>query len=337
MPLRDVVGHRRIVALLARSIARASLPPSLIFAGPSGVGKRLAALGAAQTLNCLAPRATPDLEIDACGACASCVRIARGVHPDVLVIEPNEKGNINIEQVREAIDRAAYRPFEGRCRVAIIDEADALGVPPQHALLKTLEEAGSASVFILVTAHPDLLLPTVLSRCPRLSFRALTVQDIVAALVERGEKEPDARVIAATADGSLGNALAANAGVLADARDKAHRVLEQSAGTTDPGRRIESAKVLLSKSSLGSAGEREHLALHLRAMASLLRDIELLANRADTRALANPDVQPALERLTDAYRGERGLRAFTAVDQALVALDRNAGAKVVADWLVLQI
>jgi hypothetical protein len=72
-------------------------------------------------------------------------------------------------------------------------------------------------------------------------------------------------------------------------------------------------------------------------MASLLRDIELLSTRADARALANPDVQPALERLTDAYRGERGIRAFTAVDRALVALERNAGVKIVADWLVLQL
>ena len=55
------------------------------------------------------------------------------------------------------------------------------------------------------------------------------------------------------------------------------------------------------------------------------------------RALANPDVQPALERLTDAYRGDRGMRAFTAVDRALVALERNAGVKIVADWLVLQL
>src|SRR4051812_46798351 len=111
MPLRDVIGHRRIVALLARSLAHESLPPSLIFAGPAGVGKRLTALAVAQSLNCLNPQSTPDLELDACGVCASCTRIARGVHPDVLLIEPGDSGSIKIEQVRELIDRAAYRPF----------------------------------------------------------------------------------------------------------------------------------------------------------------------------------------------------------------------------------
>ena len=72
-------------------------------------------------------------------------------------------------------------------------------------------------------------------------------------------------------------------------------------------------------------------------MASLVRDVELLSTRADVRVLANPDVQPALERLAGVYQGERGVRAFAAVDRALVALDRNAGVKIVADWLVLQL
>jgi len=72
-------------------------------------------------------------------------------------------------------------------------------------------------------------------------------------------------------------------------------------------------------------------------MASLLRDVALIATRADARALANADVRSALERLAPAYQGERGVLAFAAVDRALVALERNAGVKVVADWLVLQL
>src|SRR5687767_10427585 len=102
MPLRDVHGHRRIVELLSRSIARGALPPSLIFAGPAGAGKRLTATAVAQTVNCLQPRLdSPDglntvptavtlgnslqaVPIDACGTCTACLRIARGVHPDVI-------------------------------------------------------------------------------------------------------------------------------------------------------------------------------------------------------------------------------------------------------------
>lgn len=345
MPFRDVIGHRRIVALLARSVARDSLPPSLIFAGPAGVGKRLAATALAQALNCLnlstehpAPGTRHQaLEVDACGTCAACARIARGVHPEVLVLEPGDTGSIKIEQVREVVDRAAFRPFEGRRRVVIIDEADALVPAAQNALLKTLEEPPSLSVFILVTARPDMLLPTVRSRCPRLNFRPLSPNEIAGALVARGQTETAARAVAAAADGSLGRALEASADDFVQARDVAGRVLAHAASTPDPRRRIEGTKDLLANTGSGGASDRAQLSVHLRAMGSLLRDVALLATRGDAGRLANPDVRPALERLTPTYQGARGIHAFAAVDQALVALERNAGVKIVADWLVLEL
>jgi DNA polymerase III subunit delta' len=342
MPFKDVIGHRRVVRLLARAIHRDLLPPSLIFAGPAGVGKRLTALAAAQTVNCTAtivqePGQTELIELDACGTCAACTRIARGVHGDVLIVEPGDSESIKTEQVREVIDRAAYRPFEGRRRVVIIDEADALVQGAQNALLKTLEEPPSASMFVLVTSRPDTLLPTVRSRCPRLGFRPLSPQDIATALMQRGHNETQARAIAATADGSLGRALGMTAGDLVEAREVAEGVLAGAAASDDPRRRIEGAKELLSNTGGGGAPDREKLSSHLRAMASLLRDVELLSTGADVRALANADVEPRLERLVHAYGGGRGVRAFSAIDRALVALDRNAGVKIVADWLVLQL
>jgi hypothetical protein len=159
---------------------------------------------------------------------------------------------------------------------------------------------------------------------------------VAAALVQRGRTSAEARLIAATADGSVGRALGASAEDLGDAREAAVRVLSHAASSDDPQRRIEGAKDLLAKTGGGGAGDRQQLAIELRAMASLIRDVALLSTSADSRALANPDVQPAIERLS-AYQGERGIRAFTAVDRALMALDRNAGVKVVADWLVLQL
>jgi hypothetical protein len=71
-------------------------------------------------------------------------------------------------------------------------------------------------------------------------------------------------------------------------------------------------------------------------MGSLLRDVELLGARADAVGLANPDFQTGLDRLS-AFQGERGVRAFATVDGALVALEGNAGVKIVADWVVLNL
>ncbi len=304
MPFRDVAaarGHRRLVALLAKSVARDLLPPSLIFSGPAGPDMRETAIATAQAINCLTPAGKGD-ERDACGTCAACARIARGVHPDVLIVVPGDNGSIKIDQIRDVIDRAGYRPFEGRRRVVIVDEADTMMAPAQNALLKTLEEPPSSSMFILVTARPDMLLPTVQSRCPRLRFQSVSREEIDA-----------------------------------DAREIARDVLVQAAATDDPARRIDAAKDLLAKTGAGRQSDREQLASHLHAMASLLRDVEVLATRADAGILANDDVRPDLDRLAKSFGGDRGIQAFAAVDKALTALDRNASVKIVADWLVLQL
>jgi DNA polymerase-3 subunit delta' len=263
----------------------------------------------------------------------------------VIAIEPGDTGTIKIDQVRDVIDRAGYRPFEGRRRVVIIDQADALVPQAQNALLKTLEEPPSASVFLLITSRPDALLPTVVSRCPRLRFRPLDAEDVAAMLMKHGRGEAEARATAAAAGGSLGHALAAAGDGLVDARRAAIRVLELAASGDDARRRLDAAPGLLPKTTGGSAADREHVAVKLRAMASLIRDAGILSAFVEdrrspggdwTKVLANPDVRTDIERLA-AFRGERGVRAFSAVDQALVALERNAGIKTVADWLVLQL
>ena len=337
MPFRTIAGHTRLVSLLARVIARDSMPPAVLLAGPAGVGKRLTALAIAQAINCQQPRSSPEFERDACGECASCRRIARGVHPDVIVVEPGDSGSIKIEQLRDVIDRSQYRPFEGRRRVVIIDEADAAGADAQSALLKTLEEPPSASVFILVSSIPDALLPTVLSRCPRLRFGPLTPAEVARVLMrEHGYSEADARAAAADADGSIGRALELRSEDLSEARDAAQRILQETARSDDPVRRINIARELTEGKGT-PAEERNRLAVRLRSLGSLLRDVGIIASRADRGMIANADLETQLDKLSSSYDPDRTLRAYAAVDRALTALDRNASPKVVADWLLLEL
>jgi hypothetical protein len=75
----------------------------------------------------------------------------------------------------------------------------------------------------------------------------------------------------------------------------------------------------------------------LRALSSLLRDLGVLLSRADDRALANADLKPRLQPLLRSFDGDRAIRAFSAVDRALAALERNASPKIVADWVALQL
>jgi DNA polymerase-3 subunit delta' len=352
MPFADVVGHRRVLGLLARSIARDRLPPSLLFSGPAGVGKATAALALAQVLNCQARAGAatgtdllfedPDrngregtFEVDACGRCAACRRIARNVHADVVWVEPGEGGAIKIDQARVVVDAAMYRPFEGRRRVVIIDQAEALGAPSQNALLKTLEEPPPASVFVLVTSRPGMLLPTVLSRCAHLRFGRLAATEVASILIgAHGYADADAHAAAAVADGSVGSALEAQADDLSAARAAAGQVLRAISAGADVRRRLEAAKTLLPKKAAPGFGERDHLALHLRAMSSLLRDLGAVRARA---VLANADMGRALDALAEHYDPDRTLRAFTVVDRALEALEGNTSAKIVADWVTVQL
>ena len=330
MAFREVVGHRRLLSLLSQAIGRQSLTPSLVLSGPEGVGKRLTAISIAQELNCLAME-----DGGACGECAVCRRIARGAHPDVMTIEPGENGSIKIEQVRDAIERAVYRPFEGRRRVTIVEQADALLIQAQNALLKTLEEPLPASVFVLVTSRPDTLLPTVRSRCAHLRFGRLQVVE-VASVLERshGYSHTDALTAAAASDGSVRRALDLEADAFADARSDAENLL-QVAGR-DPRTRLEHAKELL-KGSGTPAAEREHLGARLTAMTALVRDAGLVASGGDARLLANLDRRPVLDSLAHTLGIDRIARIFAAITRAEDALERNVSPKVIADWLAINV
>jgi DNA polymerase-3 subunit delta' len=349
MSYRAISGHGELIRLLSRAVARRSLPPSLLFTGPDGVGKRRVALATAQAMNCAEPRSADataeppaDLEQDSCDACAACQRIIRGTYSDVLVVEPGESGSITVDQVRQLIDHTSYRPFEGRRRVVIIDNADTMVPAAQNALLKTLEEPPDSSQFILVSARPDVLLDTVRSRCPRLRFGQLGVEEIAGVLAAaHGYDDHDARAAAVSAGGSLARALQVASGDLTTSRESALSLLRAISAGSDPRGRLEGAKTLLpdkrgSKRGPASA-EREALTSRLRALASLLRDIELLAADGDGPALANTDLRDQLAALVPLYGGGRGQRGFQSIARAIGAVRANVGPKVVADWIACQL
>ena len=350
MSFREIVGHRRLKRLLARALRSGTLPHSLIFAGPEGVGKKKAAYALAQALNCLAPVESDAAgELDACGTCASCSRITRGLHPDVLLVKrPDDKSEIVIAQARELIRQVGYRPFEGRSRVVIFDDADELGGETQDALLKTLEEPPARNVFVLVTSRPNLLSTTIRSRCCLLRFAPVPAAEMAEALAaSHGLSTADARAAAALAGGSFARAVGADAGERAQARAVAAATLMETVRISDARAKLAASAALLksagrkgkdtAKEGKGASADRDAVAGRLRAMASLLRDLAVLTTRAPETALVNLDLRADLESLARHYDRDRLARAFSAVGRSLVALERNASPKIVADWLALQL
>ena len=333
MPFDEIVGHRAVVARIASAVARDSLPPSVLFTGPAGIGKRLLATAVAQALNCAAPRRRASRPaIDGCGACSACRRIANGTYSDVLFLEAGEGGSITIDQVRVAIEQVGYRPFEGRRRVIVVDDADLLVPAAQNALLKTLEEPPPCSQLVLVTARPDMLLDTVRSRCPRLRLGLLGVEEVEEILGRRGIGHRAARAAAAAAGGSAGRALRTTSRDQEGIRDAAVRLLRSVSTARDARGRLAGAKDFAAGkgSKRAPAADRHEVRERLRAVASLLRDMAAVSAGAGVQ-LANADIDGAVRELAAAWGGARGPRAFAAVAEAVDALDRNVSPKVVAD------
>jgi DNA polymerase-3 subunit delta' len=259
------------------------------------------------------------------------------VHVDVITVEPDDRASIKIDVVRDVLSRTAYRPFEGRLRVVLIREADTLEDAAQNSLLKSLEEPPPATMFILTTAVPGALLPTVRSRCMRLRFGRLTSAEVATVLVRDHEHpEADARAAAPLADGSIGQALALVDNDLTLMRETAMRLLQQTSGRADTQARVQAAAPLWSGSSKKERS-REDLAVLLRMVASMLRDLEAINSGADQSVLANPVIADELTPMARAFSGDRARSAFAAVDRALTALERNAGTKLVSEWLAVQI
>ena len=217
--LEEVVAQEPAVQTLRRALASGRVHHAYLFDGPAGVGKELAAFGLAQALLC--ERRASGGQV-ACGACSACSRAVpredtrRPLHPDLVILErglydPSQIGrrspetqDISIDQVRTLVlSRAAFGPHEGRAKIFIVRRAEELSTSAANALLKTLEEPGARTHFVLLSAQPELLLPTILSRTQRVRFASLPEAVVERLIAQRGVSGPRAEQIARLCGGSV--------------------------------------------------------------------------------------------------------------------------------------
>ena len=167
MSFEDLREQKVVADQLCRSLKNGRLAHAYLFIGRRGAGKDAMARTLAKALNC------PNKERDSCDRCDSCRRIDEGVHPDIYWVRPESKSRrITIEQIREFERAVNLTPTMARVKVGVVVDADCMGDEASNAFLKTLEEPPAQTVILLLTAQPQRLLPTTLSRCLRISFGA---------------------------------------------------------------------------------------------------------------------------------------------------------------------
>ncbi len=176
MALKDIIGQKQALETLRGCISKNRIAHAYLFTGEDSVGKKLTAINFAKTLNCQNNRSL-NHGIDCCDECPSCLKINRAVHPDVFQIAP-EDGLIKVNLIRKLAESLSYKAFEGKWKIAIIDEADAFNQSAANAFLKTLEEPPRQSLLVLVSSMPELIPSTILSRCHRVNFSPLPLEDM---------------------------------------------------------------------------------------------------------------------------------------------------------------
>jgi len=216
MPFAEIVGHQKQLEVLGRNLAGNRLHHAYLFLGPDGVGKRTVALSLAAVLHCSFG------DHDSCGRCETCLSIRDGNHPDVRVIKPGPgKREISIRQMRDLQRQLEFRSFSGKKKIAIIDPALLMNVHAQNSLLKTLEDPPGDALLILISNSTASLLSTVLSRCLRLYFSFIPVEETAGFLEGRKGIAPEkAKLLAALTGGSLGEALNCDENELLDQRKR---------------------------------------------------------------------------------------------------------------------
>ena len=343
MNVWNKLDKSRVIEGLARQVESGEVPHAWLLLGPSGSGKRSAALAMAAAVNCTVEPGV------GCGTCSTCARIMRKSYPDVHHIVP-EGPLIPVDVIRETvIPEAARSPFEGHRKVFIIDESDRMNDAAQNAILKTLEEPQPDTIFILVSDNEGELLETIRSRCRIVRFAPVSEARIVELLRDDGASQEAALLAARLSEGDFerANQLVEDSALLErrrtwigiagrlhstiDALDAAAEVVALAKGAVKERETVQKVEIAELAEAMGEGRgtaaarnalanrhkrelrrlEQDVLGEALATLASFYRDILALATRRD-----RGDSQPR-PRSTNFGRGPIATRAEAALVRAM--------------------
>ena len=327
----DFEGNPRLTNLLRKGV----LPQSALFSGPEGVGKKTLALLLAALANC---KERIENESDICGCCSSCVKALSGNHPDIYLYDSSSgsdapTASIKIEDMRKLRKEAYYRPFEGKLRFFIIDEAEKMTEEAANCILKVLEEPPPTTRIILVTSYPGRLLPTILSRCQSFRFRPLPPESILRLLQAKTDLD-NLELRAAFSAGSFGRAMQLDLEDTRIKRDAVLRLLENFLREKTFASIFSACQGEPFKKIIKTRAAVEEL---LQLLTNLCHDIYSIATENSERII-NRDCQDQLEKLSERLSLDSLEKILYHIRQAEKDLARNVSPQICFEtlWLSLK-
>jgi len=286
----QMVGQEAVVRALSSALSTGRLHHAYLFTGTRGIGKTTVSRILAKSLNCTGTDGQGGVTAQPCGQCSACREIDADRYVDY--VELDAASNRSIDEIRDLLERAAYKPTVGRYKVFMIDEAHQLTKDAFNALLKTLEEPPDYLKFVLATTDPEKMLPTVLSRCLQFNLRPMTpetVQEHLAQVLKAEGvpfEEEALSVLGRAARGSMRDALSLTDQALAYGQGRLEAAAVRAMiGVVDEGHAVawlhalaarDTAAVVQAQQALKDSGQSATAALD--AMAQALQSIALEQN-----------------------------------------------------------
>ena len=364
----QTIGHEKAVATLTRSALTGRMAHAWLLAGPANVGRMTLALDIARLVNCLAedPADRP------CAQCRQCRRVTDSLHADVRVVSQGgtsrnvRRTAISVDQIRDLQREAILKPYEGRCRVFIIEDAENFTQEAANALLKMLEEPPDNVLFVLLASEvrestadesagsvtyssqheedtiaalleavPRVggILPTILSRCQVLELRPLTVTTVQAELERRFDLPPgDTTEIARLSGGRLGWAI----DVASDPQSLARRAERLDEIEAVQGSALDEKFAYAEKLAAIFSRSRPAVYEELRLWLGWWRDV-LVIHEGNEGLAVNISRLPTLSAVSNQCTSAQVVNAIRAIQQTIEMLESNVNPRLCLEGMLLRL